>query len=312
MKNHRDAKAYKHSYAGVEANSSFPTRRALEDYRRHLLEKSQLEVDFIARRLGPRKLNVMEFCSGNGRLLIALALRGMLNSGIGVEISPSRVAFAKRWVSELGLNHIRLVQADVLEFDDFLPQTFDLGVCIGDALSYFRGVSSSASLRALSKMRRALTPTGCFLLEVDQMSKQREEVLALSGGKLRLWMPLPHGNRFSYALHNLEYFRGTRVLRHEKIFIGRDGMIDKGRIDVLGFYSEEDLLAKLGKSGFGRTYLYGDFSNSAFIEGTSERLIGLAGMPNWRDFKGGARGVARPLGKTPPAWASWMGTMPSV
>ena len=312
MNGARDPNAYKTSYAGVEADSNFPTRRSLQNYRRMLLRQTQQEVAFIGRHLGRRKMRVLECCSGNGRLLIGLAIRGMLESGLGVEISRSRVAFAKQWAADLGLKQIHFVHADVLEFNDFPAHTFDLGLCIQGALNILRGAKASAPTEVLQKMGKALAPHGCILLEIDEMSKRKEQMLALANGKLRLWMPLPRENRFAYALHDLEYSFKTRILHHKKIFIRRDGLADQGRLDVLGFYSKRELLKNLNRWGFCKTYLYEDFRDGIFIGGASERVVGLSGGRGWCGLISPSKGGRRQALKNGHSgWKAWMGTTSS-
>ena len=92
---------YKTGYEGYERTTNFPTSKARDEYRRYLLKKTEAQVGFISYHCGTRRLRVIEFCSGNGRLLISLALRGMLNFGLGLDISRSRVEFARGWVGGL-------------------------------------------------------------------------------------------------------------------------------------------------------------------------------------------------------------------
>src|SRR5712691_8995952 len=199
-----DAESYKTGYDGVELPERFPTAAALEAYRRLLLEQTERETALVARHLGHRKLRVMDLCSGNGRFLVKLALEGMLDFGLGVEISRSRVAFAQDWLRDLGLQAVQAVCADALEFHDFDPASFDLVSCIGDTFSYFAPVRENAPVQALATMRRALVPTGCVLLHVYQVSEKRKQILALNDGKLRVWRPLPPEDRFAYYLSDIE------------------------------------------------------------------------------------------------------------
>ncbi len=156
---------YKTGYEGFESPESFPTTKSLQDYRRLLLQKTERQVAFIARHLGRRNLRVIDFGSGNGRLLVALALEGMLDLGIGVEISQSRVAFAQQWTADLNLNSIvHNVSADALEFANFERGTFDLSVCITGAFGYFKPIRERAPVELLNKMRVAVIPGGHLLM----------------------------------------------------------------------------------------------------------------------------------------------------
>jgi SAM-dependent methyltransferase len=267
---------YKTGYEGYECLTKFQTSQALEDYRRLLLEKTDQQVEFIARHLGERKLRVIEFCSGNGRLLVTLALKGMIDFGIGVEISKSRVAFAQRWIADLGLDHVKIALADGLTFDRCQDHSFDLAICITGAFSYFHPIRENAPAELLGKMRKALTSDGQLLLETYQIPEKRKQMLLLNGGKLRLWQSLPPQDPFAYYLDDFEYSDEEDVLRHGKIFVARDGTIDAGREEVLKYYTDEGLSVLLKQQGFNEIVTYGDFDDAAYHEGLSEAMIVLA------------------------------------
>jgi SAM-dependent methyltransferase len=271
-----DPNFYKTGYEGFETQDNFPTAEALQDYRKLLLKKTEAQVAFIGRRLGRRKLRVVEFGSGNGRLLVALALEGMLDMGLGVEISQSRVAFARQWAADLGFQDIvRNVVADALEFNDFERGAFDLAVCITGTFGYFRPIRESAPGELLTKWHSAVVSGGHLLLELYQMPDQRKQMLALNGGKLRTWQPLPSEDRFAYYLDDLEYWQDQRILRHGKIFIGRNGMIDAGRVEVLAYYTDAELASLLYQNGFGGVQTYEGFEDKPYYEGQSPSLVVL-------------------------------------
>lgn len=268
---------YKTGYEGFESSESFPTTQSLQNYRRLLLQKTERQVAFIARHLGRRNLRVIDFGSGNGRLLVALALKGMLDLGIGVEISQSRVAFAQQWTADLNLNSIvHNVTADALEFADFERGTFDLSVCITGAFGYFKPIRESAPVELLDKMRAAVKPSGYLLMELYQMPEKRKRLLALNEGKLRTWQPLPTEDRFAYYLDDFEYCEDRRVLRHGKIFIGRNGMIDAGRVEVMAYYTDVELVSLLRQNGFYGSKIYEGFEDMPYFEGQSPSLVVLA------------------------------------
>jgi len=281
------SEAYKTGYEGFEVPENFPTETALADYRQLLVAETGRETAFIARHLGHRKLRIMDLGSGNGRLLVTLGLEGMVEFGLGVEISRSRVAFAQQWVRDLGLQDIQWVAADVLDFNEFEAGAFDIVTCLGDVFSYFRAVRKAAPAEMLVRTRTALVRDGCLLLHIYQMSKEREQMLALSGGRLRVWRPLPPEDRFAYYLSELDYVAEERMLTHRKTFIGRDGSIDDGRMEVMGYHSRAELLQLLNNGGFHRIQLYADFDDAPIGEEEPGMLVALAGMSEWRDRSDG-------------------------
>jgi len=276
MKPDCDADFYRTGYEGYESLSSFPDRAALEAYRRLLLKKTELQVEFIARRFAKPGLRVIEFCCGNGRLLTALALRGLIEYGIGLEISQSRVAFAERWAADLGLNNIKYHVADVLRPVPVAAESYDLAVCITGAFSYFRPIRENAPLELLASMRNVLVPDGQLLIELYQMPARREQLLALSDNSLRLWHPLPPEDRFAYYLDDFQYFPDHHTLRHEKIFIGRNGSIDAGRTEMLAYYSHDEISSLLNTAGFTVSLADADFDAAPYQKGISETMVILS------------------------------------
>jgi SAM-dependent methyltransferase len=267
---------YKHGFEGYESASAFPTAQALEDYRAMLLGKTAHQVEFIARHVGRRPLRVMEIGSGNGRLLIGLAEKGLLEHGLGVEIAASRVEFARRWAADRGLSQVENVVGDALAFDDSAPGTFDLSVCLTGAFNYLEPIRETAAGEALVRMRAALKPGGSLLLEIHDMQDQRREALALEHDELRIWNELPPADRFRYYLVEYKFWPDRRMLRVRKVFIGRDGTIDAGREEVLRYYKVPELVALLERAGFERIRVFGDFADGPHQAGQSTVCVLLA------------------------------------
>lgn len=267
---------YKTGYEGFEAPQNFPDANALANYRQLLLEKTRKQADFIAQQMQTPTFSVIEFGSGNGRLIIELALRGLLKSGLGIEISKSRVAFAQQWASDLGLTNVQFVAADVLAFSDYALGAFDVAICITGAFGYFKPIRESAPSELLEKIHLALAPHGLFLLELYQLPEKRKQLLALSDHHLRLWQPLPAEDRFRFYLDDFEYDADQNLLKHEKIFIGRDGSIDAGRVEVIAYYTEAQIKKLLMTNGFEHRYSGADFDKSPYQENESQVLITLA------------------------------------
>ena len=101
-------------------------------------------------------------------------------------------------------------------------------------------------------------------------------MLALNGGQLRTWKPLPPEDRFAYYLDDFEYSDEQKILRHEKIFIGRDGRIDAGRVEVLAYYTATEMEALLHRYGFDDVEVCADFEDAPYREGKSPSMILLA------------------------------------
>jgi len=264
---------YKHSYEGFEEHASFPDREALEDYRSLLLDKSRAQVEFIRRRIPDRKLRVLELCSGNGRLLVSLARDGLLDHGLGIEISQSRTAFAQAWARDLCLSRLQFVAHDALHLDEVAVGRFDLAICVTGAFNYFEAIHESAPGRLLAAITGVLVPNGDVLVELYRLSERRRQMFALADGRLRSWQPLPREDRFAFYLDDFTYWEQARILKHEKTFIGRAGQIDSGRIEVLKYYSLSEVEQMLQASGLAMVSICGDFDESAYDAYASEAQV---------------------------------------
>jgi SAM-dependent methyltransferase len=267
---------YKTVYEGYERAQSFPDEQALARYRTLLLRKTREQVEFIQRHVGQRPLRVIEYCCGNGRLLVSLAKSGLLEEGVGIEISGSRASFAQRWIEDSGVRNICIEKEDVLAFGDVVPAGFDLAVCITGAFGYFKPIANDAPAALLGKMRAALKPDGRILLELYQLPRERQALLALSGNRLRTWKLLPQEDPFAYYLDEFQFWPDRQTLRHEKIFIGRDGSIDAGRYEVLAYYDLNELRRLLESQGFRDVVAFSTFAEESYLEGTSAALVVLA------------------------------------
>jgi SAM-dependent methyltransferase len=82
------------------------------------------EVSWLLERFGPSCRTVLEPGSGTGRMLEALALRGL--APCGIDSSPAMVAFSRARLSDAGV-HAGVMLADMTSFE--LDGRFDAAVC---------------------------------------------------------------------------------------------------------------------------------------------------------------------------------------
>lgn len=261
-------------YEGVDALEQFSSREALEAYRTGLLAKSEREVSFIAREVGTGPFRVLDLGTGNGRLMIALAMRGMVRSGTGVDNAVSRIAFARRWAADLSLdNMLSFVAEDAFQPRTWLQGKYDLMLGISNVLGFLRVVHAEAALDLVRVLYRHLSPAGCLLLEVYQLTNARREILALSGNRIRTWIPLPSWDRFAYYLSDFSYDASSGVLGHVKTFIGRDGGIDAGRQERMGFVTRAELVESLESVGCASHRAFGSWAGDPHSDGRSSTIL---------------------------------------
>jgi SAM-dependent methyltransferase len=209
---------YKTNYKGYESLASFNGPEHIKAYREELLNKTDAMVGFISRHMGPTTLKVFEVGCGNGRLLVGLHKAGRLFYGDGIDISCSRIEFAEDWArSEANPLRIRFENQDALEIQ--LPTSrdahkYDLSVCITGCLQYFPHIGNEALTHTLDLLSLSARHT---LIEVYRQPPE---------GKT--WHRLADTDPWMYLLD--EYvgipFTFYPTMRHDKIFIKRDGTED--------------------------------------------------------------------------------------
>lgn len=116
------------------------------------------EAAWLEERLGPDRRTVLEPGCGPGRVLEALARRGLAVTGI--DNSGSMVELARRRLTAAGLPG-EVVQADMTSFD--LGRTFEGAVCPINTLAHLAPPELAAHLAA---MAAALAPGSRYLVQL--------------------------------------------------------------------------------------------------------------------------------------------------
>ena len=114
------------------------------------------EVEWLVDRLGPQCRKVLEPGCGSGRMLEALAARGL--HVVGLDRSPAMVALAR---ARLGAT-AEVVLADITGFD--LGRAFDGAVCPINTLAHLSPVGLA---RHLEQMGRHLRPNARYLVQLQ-------------------------------------------------------------------------------------------------------------------------------------------------
>lgn len=231
------------AYEGLEGD--FADRATVEAYRATVLQRSAPQAHFVAARLRPGA-SVVEVGTGNGRLLVELARRGVAPRALGIDLAASRIAFAQAWAQELSLDGLRFVAGDALA--EPLGADHDAALVITGALGYFDAFAPGSALALLRRVRAAVRPGALLVLELYPHPQWRR-MLDAAGGAARLWQELPEGDPWRFYLSDLELDGG--VLTHRKTFVHRtEGTIDEGRSERLRLYDADELAALAAEAGF--------------------------------------------------------------
>jgi SAM-dependent methyltransferase len=265
------------AYQGLEDPRSFPDEASLERYRAALISRTRPQADFLAERLPP-VARILEIACGNGRLLIELARRGAVETGIGLDLASSRIAFAESWASGIGLGGLQFEAADVLE-QDLPPGPFAAVCCITGAFAYFEAAAPGAAAGLARGMAQVLEPGGLVCLEIYPHPQQRRLIEA-SEGKVRIWSELPKDDPWRFYLSELSLDASGEVLTHEKTFVHRtNGTIDSGRNERLYLYTEESLTAFMADAGFERVQAFEGWTREPYAGGEVMVVTALTPSP---------------------------------
>jgi SAM-dependent methyltransferase len=115
------------------------------------------EADWLVQRLGPGCQSVLEPGCGSGRMLEALAARGL--EVVGLDISEPMVAYARARLRHAGV-HAEVAQADMTSFD--LGRRFDGAVSPISTVGLLSKEGFSAHLEAIA---RHLEPGSRYLVQ---------------------------------------------------------------------------------------------------------------------------------------------------
>ena len=261
------------AYTNIEQMCNYKNAEELNNYRQHLLKKSGLQSEFIKSYFN-NKIKVFEACSGNSRLLYRLFMDSILEEGIGVEISSSRVVFAEEWKKQFPEAPVSNICSDIIKFEG-KEDYFDLAVCITGALGYFYPIDKLYPDVLLSKLYKMLKKDGFLLLELYQHVNDIKFCMMNEVKELKRWLELPESDPFRFYLTKFLYHEIERCLECKEIFVRRDGYIDDSKNEVLKIYSIDEISNMLTVKGFKIENMYSEWDkeeNSA----SSDKLIIMA------------------------------------
>ena len=253
------------AYEGFETPDKFASAAELGDYREYLLERTRPMSEFIKTVAPDRCSTALELACGNGRLLIDLRRRNLVDRATGIDIAESRISFADRWASETGVEGLDFITGDVLSAR--LDEEVDLALCITGALAYFEPVEEGLAVEVLTRLHGSMRPGGVLVLELYPHPRERL-ILESLGGSAMLWKEMPVEDVWRFYLSSLKLDFASQVLDHEKTFIHREsGVVDEGRTESLLLYTEGTIVEALSGAGFTDISLHEGWSEMSYSGG---------------------------------------------
>jgi SAM-dependent methyltransferase len=248
------------AYEGLEADVA-----DVAAYRAATLARHDEVAAFLAPRLGAAGgARVLEVGCGNGALLLALARRGAIDQGLGLDLARSRIAFAEAWAADEGASGLRFTAADALTAP-LGDEPYAAALCLTGAFAYFDAVAPGSDAQLLERLAAALGPSGLLVLELYPHHRTRAIVEA-GGGHAQLWRELDPADPWRFYLSDFTLSDG--VLSHRKTLIHRhDGTVDSSRSERLRLYDDAELHALLAAAGFEPPTLHEDFTDTPYAGG---------------------------------------------
>lgn len=259
------------AYDRTEQLDNYADARALENYRDQRLIGSEQICELIEKFAGSAGLNVLELCSGNSRLFYALALKGRLNIGVGVEVSKSRHQFAEKWREDLGidLGMIENVNMDVMEYEP-KRDDFDMMICLDGSINFLDPVRANGLDTVFERSVSSLKDNGLVIVEFITRTKMIE-LCKINHNQLQSWEQYPETDPFIYLLSDYRYFPETSIIEHEEVFIRRDGYVDHGKSYSLKIYSLDEICSIMKRHGLEVLEMYDDWDFNPYDKG--EKVI---------------------------------------
>ena len=263
------------AYQGVESLSRFNESSFL-DYCRAKLKICDKHIDFIRSNCmnGKAAIDVLEIGSGSGKLLFRLEQEGLLNYGVGYELSASRVAFSEKFAEFCKSKRVESINADFLDAS-IKRHSFDLIIGIDVVYNLIGGTDQTFEDVCLAKAASLLVPGGCLVLEIMTCSRELSFIANSEDRHYRPWKMFDETNPFQFGLDDMSIDHSGNLVWSKK-FIDRKGEVSEFT-NVLRPYAEKDIQSLLLKHGFHSTI----FQNWALDDDTSDqKFIVLARKEN--------------------------------
>jgi len=146
------------AYEGVESLERF-TPQEFRKYCDDKLKSCDKHIAFLSQNFPRRPLRVLEIGSGSGKLLFRLEREGMLEYGVGFELSRTRCQFAREFAKYCESNKVNIRNADFVQ-SDLNDEHFDIVIGIDVVTNLIGAISEIHTQRMLTKARSCLCVGG--------------------------------------------------------------------------------------------------------------------------------------------------------
>jgi len=259
------------SYEGVEALENYRDQGSIESYRSEALQTFAPMSDFIISLSTNRKFSVVEVGSGNSALLYNFEEKNVLESGVGIEISKSRHAFAERWREDKSYLNTLNFNGDFLDID-LEENSFDFFVCNG-TFHIIGALSESYPPALIKKAYDTLKVGGLIVMDVPTHKKK---ISQFKDGAYTFEIILPSTNPFHMARYHMTNLNQKSVFQIDSSYFDAVGACVRTKSDQFYSYTENEVRGLLGRVGFADVATYSGVSREPYIEGNFDTMLVVA------------------------------------
>jgi precorrin-6B methylase 2 len=190
---------------------------------------------------------VCEIGSGNGKLLIAMDLDGIVSKAIGIEISESRFNFAEKFRKQYQSKNVSFINDDLFKVSPL--NNFDLIFGVDIVFQLLSALSEKAEKQTLDWIYDSLKPNGSILLELREFKSTLHVLDTQHDGINRTWEKFDQSDPFDFVLSK-QYVNEQNYLVRENLFYKRNTFETSFFKILLKLYSPVKISALFLRHGF--------------------------------------------------------------
>ncbi len=246
------------AYNGVEELKRF-SKAEFHQYCQAKLNSCEGYVKFIGENCGPAlpdwQGKVCEIGSGNSKLLYGLERAGLLQQGVGFELSPTRHRFAERFKAWIQSRQVVNCNQDVL--NTAWLDRYDLIIGVDLVFQLIEPVAPENERKLLRWIWNSLRPNGYLLLQLMDLSRILQ-MIRIQDGVYYWWERFPEYDPWELVL--VEFSLDERKdLVWDKTFLKRGSQERSHFVNILRNYPPRVMLKLLEQHGFAAR-LFGEAS----------------------------------------------------
>jgi SAM-dependent methyltransferase len=249
------------SYDNVENLKNF-TEISFHNYCQAKLKQCDKHIDFIRSNciIDRFEGRFCEVGSGNSKLLYRLEAEGMLEEGIGYEISKSRHLFAEKFKTLTQCKKTINKCENILESNPLM--NVDCIIAVDVVFQLITPLYLDAEMVLLEWVFRSLKEGGFLILELWDFKRQME-LIKLSYDKVyKSWEEFSEDDPFQFSLFE-QFFNPEGDIVWKKRFIKRDSKEVSEFENILRPYSFADIKNILLNRGFKKVTYFDKWSTKS-------------------------------------------------